>query len=102
LVDVRFEPSTASEAAASNCSKTTLLFDHLVGAREQRCWNFEAACIRHDEVDDEIEFDALLDRNIGAARFTASASDGSCRSICSNLSFRYTQVLNRDIGDDNR
>ena len=62
----------------------------------------EAACIRHDEVDDEIEFDALLDRNIGAARFTASASNGSCRSICSNLSFRYTQVLNRDIGDDNR
>jgi hypothetical protein len=79
--------------------QTTLLFNHLVGARERRCWNFEAACIRHDEVDDEIEFDALLDRNIGAARFTASASDGSCRLICSNLSFRYTQVLNRDIGD---
>jgi hypothetical protein len=79
--------------------QTTLLFDHLGGARERRCWNFEAGCIRHDEVDDEIEFDALLDRNIGAARFTASASDGSCRLICSNLSFRYTQVLNRDIAD---
>jgi hypothetical protein len=25
------------------------LFDHLVGTGEQRCWNFEAACIRHDE-----------------------------------------------------
>ena len=49
--------------------------------------------------------DGLLDRNIGwlgAARFMASASDGSCRSICSNLSFRYTQLLDRDIDDDNR
>src|SRR5262245_38031235 len=51
------------------------------------------------------EFDGLLDRNIGwlgVARFTASASDGSCRSMCSNLSFRYTQALNRDVDDGNR
>jgi len=30
----------------SNCSKTVALFDHLVGAGEQRRWNFEAERLR--------------------------------------------------------
>ena len=49
-------------------SKTTPLFDHLVGAREHCRRHVEAECPRGDQVYDEIELGRLLDRNIGGLR----------------------------------
>ena len=43
-------------------------FDHLVGAREQRRRNLEAECLRHDQVNDEVELGRLLDLKIGGLR----------------------------------
>src|SRR5215831_13581699 len=42
-----------------------LLFDHLVGAGEQRQWNREAECFRGLHVDDEFNPCGLLDRQVG-------------------------------------
>jgi hypothetical protein len=56
------------EAAVSNRSKTAALFDHLVGAREQRRRHFQANRLRHDQVNDEVELGRLLDRKIGGLR----------------------------------
>ena len=64
LVDVRFETSTASEAAASNCSKTTLLLDHLVGAGKQCRRHIEPERLRRGEVDDEVKLGRRLHRQV--------------------------------------
>src|SRR6266480_1723444 len=37
----------------------TSSFDHLVGKREQRGWDFEAKCLRGVQVDDELELGRL-------------------------------------------
>ena len=42
----RFVPIADSCTAAKTCS-----FDHLVGKREQLCWNFEAECLRCLHID---------------------------------------------------
>src|SRR5262245_35770281 len=43
-------------------------FDHLVGEREQLFWNSDAERSRYRQVDDQIEFGWLLDREIGRLR----------------------------------
>jgi hypothetical protein len=42
--------------------QTSPLFDHLVGAREERRRDFEAERLRGLEVDHEVKFRGLLDR----------------------------------------
>jgi hypothetical protein len=57
----------ANHALQQKC----LLFDHLVGAGQQRRWNRNADGSRRLEIDGEIEFDRRLDRQIariGAAQ----------------------------------
>jgi hypothetical protein len=46
------------------CSKLRL-FDHLIGAREHRRRNFEAERFGRLEVDHQLEFGRLFDRQIG-------------------------------------
>jgi hypothetical protein len=43
----------------------TLLFDHLVGAGEQRRWDLEAERSGRLEVDDELELGQLKHRQVG-------------------------------------
>ena len=42
-----------------------LLFDHLVGAGEQRWWHFEAKRLGGLKVDDHLEFGRLLNWKLG-------------------------------------
>jgi len=44
------------------------LFNHLVGAGEQRRRHVEAERLRHDQVNGEVELGRLLDRKIGGLR----------------------------------
>src|SRR3954469_1535146 len=57
--DFRVVPRTHSFAATN-----TILFDHLVGAGEQRRRKFEAQRFSSSEVDDEVEPCRLLDRKV--------------------------------------
>ena len=41
------------------------LFDHLVGAGEERLGHGKVECLSRGQVDDEIELGRLLDRNFG-------------------------------------
>jgi hypothetical protein len=45
--------------------KSESLFDHVVGAGEQRRRDFNARCLRGPEADDELERRRLSDRQIG-------------------------------------
>ena len=48
------------------CSKKTLLFDHLVGALLEKPWDFQAKCLRSLEIDRQCELDRALDgRSLG-------------------------------------
>ena len=60
LRHVRKVPQADSRSAAIG-----ILIDHLVGAGEQRCWNVESQRLRRLEVDNKIEFDRTLNREIG-------------------------------------
>ena len=61
-----------------------MLFDHLVGAGEDQRRDREAERVRGLEIDDEIEPDRLLDRQVGGARSLQDAIDiarGTARYI---------------------
>jgi hypothetical protein len=55
--------------------QTALLFDHLVGAREQRRWHVEAKRLGGGQIDDEIELGRLLDRYVGRLRAAQNLVD---------------------------
>ena len=50
-----------------------ILFDHLVGAREQRWWDFEAECLGGVEIEHKLEFRGRLNGKV-ARRCTAQYS----------------------------
>ena len=54
--------SNVPKPAVSNRSKADDLFDHLVGAQQQRGGQLNADRLRGLEVDDQLVFDRLLDR----------------------------------------
>src|SRR5215831_454995 len=62
------EPSTASKPDLRTAAKRPL-FDHLVGAGEQRGRDFEAEGLGGRQIDDEIELGRLQDRQV--SRFLA-------------------------------
>jgi hypothetical protein len=57
--------SATPTSALLRRSKEQLLFDHLVGAGEQRGWHIEAERLGGLEVDDQIESDRQFDRQVG-------------------------------------
>src|SRR5215472_11585752 len=62
--NVRFVP----KADITPRSERSLLFDHLVGAREHRPGNGKTERLGALQVDDKLEFGRLLDRNVGRLR----------------------------------
>jgi hypothetical protein len=76
-------------------SKQHLLFDHFVGADEQRRGHVDAEQLGHLQVDDELELGGLLDRQVGrivaalAGRGSRSRSDKPAKadgkSTCSSI-----------------
>jgi hypothetical protein len=47
------------------CSKNGSLFDHLVGNGKQLRWHFQPKCLGGPEVDEQLEFRGLYDRQVG-------------------------------------
>ena len=72
-----------------HCSKKASSLDHLVGAAEQRERNGEAERLRGDQIDDELEFGWLLDRNVGGRE--CLNVKGRSRSRQSKTLERYTR-----------
>jgi len=76
LLNVRIAPESGSRSALLRCRKSAIsgreqsqqdprLFDHLVGAREQRWRHFEAERFRGLEVDHKLVLCRLLDWYVG-------------------------------------
>src|SRR5215467_10026171 len=66
------------------CQKPTSahLFDHLVGEREELCWNFKPKGVCSLEIEGEHEFGWLLHRKIGGLRaFENPTRIGTGKSI---------------------
>ena len=81
------EPSTASEAVVSRRSKADHLFDHLVGAREQRWRHLQAERLGGFEVDDQLEPGRKFDREIGRlGTFQNFVHEVGCAAkVCGNV-----------------
>jgi hypothetical protein len=50
---------------ANQFAHSPFSLDHLVGAGEQSGRDVQAECLRHNQVNDEVELGRLLDRQIG-------------------------------------
>jgi len=48
--------------------QTTALFDHLVGALQQRCRHFDAKRLWGLQIDHQLKFGRLFDRQVGRLR----------------------------------
>src|SRR5262245_18926991 len=61
-------------------------FNHLVGSREQRRWDFHAECLCGGEIDDQLEFGAEFDRQVaGLFAFENPADVGPGAAISVRL-----------------
>jgi hypothetical protein len=54
--------------ATNATQQTSSLFDHVVGAQQKRFRDRQPECFRDLEVDDQLEFRRLLDRQVGRLR----------------------------------
>ena|SRR5258705_135497 len=77
--DFRFTPESRHPAVGLGCpfrakkrlmrrSKSTSLFDHLVGAGQQRRWHDDAKRLCGLQIDHQVEFGRLFDRQVGRLR----------------------------------
>src|SRR6202048_3891206 len=55
-----------------------LSFDHLVGESEQRRGDFKAECLRGLEIDDQLEFGGLHDREVSSSTPMRRICSGCC------------------------
>ena len=62
-------------AAQSTPTVPDVLFDHLVGAEQDRCRNIEAERLGGFQIDHEFKFCRLLDRQIGGLVALENAPD---------------------------
>src|SRR5262245_48139208 len=60
----------------------TVLFDHLVDAGEHHRRHFEVKCLRHDQVNDEVELGRLLDPKIGLRPPQNRSTKSPARRLC--------------------
>ena len=67
------------------CSRSTSLFDHLVGAGEQHRWHFEAERFRSLEIDTQLVFGRLVSRRSGSASCRHASRSASIASSIEQL-----------------
>src|SRR5215475_10918892 len=75
LNSARLLRRVCAKTGREQVQQTARLFDHLVGAREQRRGHGEAERIGGREINEEIEFGRLLDREFGWLRSTQNLID---------------------------
>src|SRR5438874_2999737 len=96
-------PDSAQRNSRANQGR---LFDHLVGADEQRLWHRQTERHGRLEVDHQLEFGWLLDRQVGGCRTLEDLSDrttelplnaGEARAIANQAAGTdvFTPVIDR-------
>jgi len=120
LINVRLAPTSGAKAklAAQRTQQKAPLFDHLIGATEERDWDGEAQRPRRLEVDDQLNFGGLLDGQVGrflafensarvdanqtvSVRIAASIAHqaSGCGGECMKLENRGNRVVERQCGE---
>src|SRR5207344_868441 len=88
--------SSCATSGPMHRSKNQALFDHLVGTAQERDWNGKAECLGGLEVEEQLDFSGLLNRQVG--RLIAFENPAGVDACCPECVRKTASIAHQAAG----